>query len=373
MSKTAFLLAHSNRPQWQQACDDCLQQLQNNKTGSLAFIYLTDVFAKELGSILRYLKEQSQIQHWVGSIGAGINCTNTEYYDQAAMAMLVTDFPEDSFTVFNHAENQHHLQPQEDDPYGMSAARIALIHGDPRNGQMPELLQQLPEQLGNGYLIGGLSSSEQNYYYQIADDICEGQISGVVFNENIQIATGITQGCSPIGKTHTLTECDSHMAISIDNRPALEVFKEDIGEVLAHDINRAAGYIFAGFPIQGSDTGDYLVRNIIGIDPNNNMLAIGDHMKADSPMIFCRRDGRTAIKDMHRMLNDLKQRIKTPPRGGIYISCMGRGQHLFGDNSREMKMISDILGDIPIVGFYANGEIAGQNLYGYTGILTLFL
>ncbi|MCW9025304.1 MAG: FIST C-terminal domain-containing protein [Gammaproteobacteria bacterium] len=109
------------------------------------------------------------------------------------------------------------------------------------------------------------------------------------------------------------------------------------------------------------------------MDPEHNMLVIGDHMNPGSPMIFCRRDGRTAIKDMHRMLDDLKQRMKTPPRGGIYISCMGRGQHLFGEGSREMKMISEVLGDIPIVGFYANGEIAGQNLYGYTGILTLFM
>jgi small ligand-binding sensory domain FIST len=372
MDTAPFSLAHSNQTKWQQACDDCLQQLEQDENANLAFIYLTDGFAKDLGKILRYLKEHSQIKHWVGSVGAAVNCTNTEYYDQAAMVMMLTDFSEDSFTVFNHAENQSHLFKSDNDPYGMSA-RIALIHGDPRNGQMPELLQQLPEQIGNGYLIGGLSSSEQNFYYQIADDICEGQLSGVVFDESIQIATGVTQGCSPIGQAHVLTECDSHMAISIDNRPALDVFKEDIGEVLAKDINRAAGYIFAGFPIQGSDTGDYLVRNIIGIDPEHNMLAIGDHMKPDSPMIFCRRDGRTAIKDMHRMLEDLKQRMTTPPKGGVYISCMGRGQHLFGDDSQEMKIISEVLGDIPIVGFYANGEIAGQNLYGYTGILTLFM
>ncbi|MCW9025303.1 MAG: hypothetical protein OQK73_11590 [Gammaproteobacteria bacterium] len=230
MDTAPFSLAHSNQTNWQPACDECLQQLGQNKNANLAFIYLTDGFAKDLGKILRYLKAQSPIKHWVGSVGAAVNCTNTEYYDQAAMVMMLTDFPEDSFTVFNHAENQPHLL-KDDDPYGMSA-RIALVHGDPRNGQMPELLQQLPEQLGNGYLIGGLSSSEQNYYYQIADDICEGQLSGVVFDESIQIATGITQGCSPIGQPHVLTECDSHMAISIDNRPALDVFKEDIGIVL---------------------------------------------------------------------------------------------------------------------------------------------
>ena len=78
------------------------------------------------------------------------------------------------------------------------------------------------------------------------------------------------------------------------------------------------------------------------------------------------------------MLNSLKQRIDTefdgrPPKGALYISCLGRGQHMFGDVSNEMKHISDVLGDIPTIGFYANGEIAGHRLYGFTGVLTLFM
>ena len=77
---------------------------------------------------------------------------------------------------------------------------------------------------------------------------------------------------------------------------------------------------------------------------------------------------------MQRMLQDIKRRLgDATPRGGIYISCLGRGRHLFGEDNREMKMISDVLGDIPLAGFYANGEIAGHRLYGYTGVLTLFL
>ena len=71
---------------------------------------------------------------------------------------------------------------------------------------------------------------------------------------------------------------------------------------------------------------------------------------------------------------DIKKRIGTEkPKGALYISCLGRGKNLFGDNSEELKMISDVLGEIPLVGFYANGEIAGNQLYGYTGVLTVFL
>jgi len=369
-----FKLGHSNKSVWQDAIDDCLQQTGNSTDANLAFLYVTDGHARELGKILRSLKQKTGIPHWVGSVGAAINCTNTEYYDQPAMVMMLGTFPENSFTMFNHAEDTHHLAATDTTDNIMSGVRIALVHGDPRNGQIPQVLEQLPDSLGNGYLIGGITSSESQLFFQIADDITEGQLSGVVFNDNVPIASGLSQGCTPIGQTHMLTDCDNHMAISIDNRPALDVFREEIGEVLAKDINRAAGYIFAAFPVQGSDTADYMVRNIIGIDPQNNMLAIGDQMKPETPIMFCRRDGRAAIRDMRRMLNQLKKRTgDATPRGGIYISCMGRGRHLFGDDAREMKMISEVFGEIPIVGFYANGEIAGQRLYGYTGVLTLFL
>ncbi|VAX12641.1 hypothetical protein MNBD_GAMMA24-179 [hydrothermal vent metagenome] len=368
-----FKLGHSNKVGWQKALDDCLQQIGDSTGSNLAFLYVTDGHAKDLGKILRHLKQKTGIPHWVGSVGTAINCTNIEYYDQPAMVMMIADFPENSFNLFNHTEDSHHLADAKTDNFA-AGVRIALLHGDPRNGQIPQMLEQLPDQLGNGYLIGGITSSENQFFFQIADGITEGQLSGVVFNDDIPIISGLSQACSPMGQTHMLTDCDNHMAISIDNRPALDVFKEEIGEVLAKDVNRAAGYIFAAFPVRGSDTGDYIVRNIIGIDPRNNMLAIGEQMKPQTPIMFCRRDGRAAIRDMQRMLKDLKKRAgNAAPRGGIYISCMGRGRHLFGDDAREMKMISEVFGDIPIVGFYANGEIAGQRLYAYTGVLTLFL
>jgi small ligand-binding sensory domain FIST len=72
------------------------------------------------------------------------------------------------------------------------------------------------------------------------------------------------------------------------------------------------------------------------------------------------------------MLASLKARLTGPPRGGVYVSCLGRGAQLFGKESQELRQIRDELGDFPLVGFYANGEISRDRLYGYTGVLTLF-
>ena len=363
-----FLSATSTEDNWQSAASDLLQQLGDIPAEmNVAFIYATSAFAMELSRLLDELKQRTKINYWIGSIGTGICCTSREIYDQAAVTVMLAHFPQNNFSVFNGMENAPIFSKN---TFGLN---LAVIHADPRNGLVPEHIADLPDKMGNGYLVGGMTSSE-SHFYQVANDITEGDISGIVFNDSNNIVTGITQGCTPIGEVHTLTSCDHHLAMSIDKRPALSVFKEEIGDILARDIDRAAGYIFAAFPVTGSDTGDYVVRNIIGIDPENNILAIGDNMKADSKIMFCKRDGQSAIQDMQRMLNNIKKRIgKNTIRGALYISCVGRGKNLFGENSEELKMITETLGEIPLAGFYANGEIAGNQLYGYTGVLTVFL
>jgi small ligand-binding sensory domain FIST len=187
------------------------------------------------------------------------------------------------------------------------------------------------------------------------------------------VISGLTQGCTPLSVKHTITKCEGNLLGELDGRPALDVFREDIGEVLSKDLSRVAGYIFAGLPVPGSDTGDYLVRNLIGIDPEAKLLAIGDILEDDAPLMFCRRDGDTAREDMLRMLGDLGRRAGGQIKGGLYYSCLGRGRNQFGENSEELQMIRDQLGDFPLVGFFTNGEISHNLLYGYTGVLTLFV
>jgi len=368
----SFLSATSIKKDWQQAADDLLSQFGDiPPEANVAFIYATDAFAVELNRLLDELKSKTKIQNWVGSIGKGICSSNQEIYEQAGVTVMLADFPEETFTVFSGIENAPtELTPNDKTAFGV---KLALIHGDPRNGLISEHINNLPEKIGDSYILGGITSSS-NHFFQVANDITEGDISGIVFDENTNVLTGLTQGCTPIGETHTLTSCNHHIAMTIDKRPALDVFKEEIGDILARNIDRAAGYIFAGFPIKGKDTGDYRVRDIIGIDVENNYLAVADNMEADSAIMFCKRDGQTAVQDMQRMLENIKKRLgKQQAKGALYITCLGRGKNLFGDNSEELKMIHDALGDIPLAGFYANGEIAGDQLYGYTGVLTVFV
>jgi small ligand-binding sensory domain FIST len=369
----AFLLGHTQSADRDEAVAHCMRQVGDIPAqANLGFLYVTDTFADQLQPILDRFRAETGIEHWIGTVGIGICATGKEYSQVSAMAAMIGCFPEHSFQIlpfYNRAAD--HLPGGWDSWLHQSDSHVAVVHGDPGNNNMPLLLSQLHSELPGGYLVGGLSSSHGTHP-QIADELLEGGLSGVVFNNQVAVATGLSQGCSPITTKHTITDCDNNVINRIDNRPALEVFKEDIGEILARDLNRAAGYIFAGLPIKGSDTGDYLVRNLIGIDTQGKRIAIGDLVHQGQALQFCRRDSNSAREDMQRMLDDLKRRITGTPRGGLYYSCLGRGQDLFGEDSAELNMIRETLGDFPLVGFFANGEIFNDQLYGYTGVLTVF-
>ncbi|RRQ21675.1 FIST signal transduction protein [Thiohalobacter thiocyanaticus] len=370
-----FRYGHSAGADWEQAAEQCLRQIGYiPPETNLGFLYVTDEHAAILPSILEHFREQTGINDWVGTVGMGICATGIEYYETPAMAVMVGAFGPEDYRILPTLQS---LEMNEldalDDWLAGSAAHLGIVHGDPRNAAGPELIERLAARLPGGFLVGGLSSS-RDQEPQIANRIVQGGLSGVVFSDRVQVVTGLSQGCTPIAGKHEITECERNVISRIDERPALDVFYEDIGEILARDLNRVAGYIFAGLPLQGSDTADYLVRNLVGVDTRNKLLAVGDLLQPGQEIQFCRRDGASAWEDLERMLGDLKARTGDRPiRGGVYYSCLGRGKNLFGEESDELRAIRERLGGFPLVGFFANGEIFHNRLYGYTGVLTLFL
>ena len=188
----------------------------------------------------------------------------------------------------------------------------------------------------------------------------------------VAVATALTQGCVPIGPLRRIDEARDNVVMVIDGRPALAVFSQDIGPGLAQDLRRIGGLIFAGLPVAGSDTGDYLVRNLLAIDPGRGWLVLGAEVAAGDPILFCRRDPESARRDMSRMVRQLAGRLNGAPKAGVYVSCVARGASLFGEAGVETGLIRETLGDFPLIGFFANGEISRDRLYGHTGVLTLF-
>jgi len=371
----AFKAGHAAGGDWARVVKACLDSLGELPAGAnLGFVYATDPLAADLGSILTFLRECSGIEHWAGTVGLGVAASGIEYHDQPALTVLVGTFPDQAFRVLTPVTDSGGRLAAADRAWASDKAPLfGVAHGDPRNPAVGEMVAGLSAQ-ATCFLVGGLTASREEWP-QIADRVTEGGLSGVLFSDQVPVAAALTQGCMPIGPTRRITEAQQNIVKSIDGRPALEVFKEDIGELLARDLRRIAGYIYVGFPVTGSDTGDYLVRNITGIDGDRQWLAFSDsELVGEGRTIrFCRRDHDAAVKDLKRMLSDLKRRTGGKAKAGLYFSCLERGDALFGVNSEELKLVQQVLGDIPLVGFFANGEISNDRLYGYTGVLALFL
>ncbi len=369
-----FAFAHASGSDWKQVAEQCLAELKSPEQRAgyahLGLLYMTDSLAANSEDIVNFMRERTGVADWVGSVGMGICATGQEYFGDPALAVLIAEFPEGSYRLLEGVNGPNQLSAE---ITGWAASRescFAIVHADPRNGAIPEIISNLADQL-NGFLVGGLTSS-RGALSQVSGDVCDGGVSGVVMDQNVPVTTALSQSCMPIGSRHQITACDENVLIELDGRPALEVFKEDIGELLARDLQRVAGYIFAALPIANSDTGDYLVRNLAGIDVERQLLAIGEIVETGQSIQFCRRDADAAEADLVRMLEDLKKRTDTPPRGAVYFTCLARGPNMFGDASQELKIIERELGDVPLVGFFCNGEISHRRLYTYTGVLTLF-
>lgn len=370
-----FRAAHAAGSTWQEAVRDIVVDLGTlGAAHRLGFLYITDKYADSLTDIAIFLRQTTGVPHWVGTIGFGVSGGNTEYFDAPAMAVLVAPIAEDDFRIFSNRDNQAEQIAQDNADWLTKAdAPLAIVHADPRNENILGQIEALAAAT-NGFLVGGLTAS-RGRLAQLADNVEEGVISGVMLSlHSVPVQLGLTQGCAPIGPSRTITEAEENIVFTIDGRPALDALKEDIGEVLARDLSRIEGYIFAALPVAGADTADYLVRNLIGISEDDGVLAIGSSVMEGDRIMFCRRDRDSAVEDLRRMLDNLKRRAGGRDiRGGLYYSCVARGVNQFGPDSVELGIIREVLGEFPLAGFFANGEISNDRLYGHTGVLALFL
>lgn len=370
---TTFSIAYSDAAEWRGIVGDLAAGLRAGRApgGGFAVIYLTDIYADDFSRIVDALREETGIETWVGTLGLGVLANGHAAFDRPAAAAMVIDIGSEAYRLIERTPIPDRW-PDELMRWAETVTpSCALVHADGTTPALAALIETLSARSG-AYLVGGLTCSRTGQY-QMAADMGGGGVSGVLFSPDVPVTVGLTQGCSPLGPGHEITAGDGNVISEIDGRPALQVFKEDIGEMLAHDLQRVAGYVHVAFPVSGTDDGaDYLVRNLMAIDAENDLLAVATEVAPGDRIMFVRRDPMSAQKDVGRMLDDVKKRMPGPARGAIYVSCVARGPSMFGSESAEAEMISTGLGDVPVVGFYAGGEISNDRLYGYTGVLLTF-
>jgi len=342
-----FAFAHAAGADWRQCMQACLPRLGRPGAG-LGFAYFTDALVDDAPRILDALRAGTGVDDWIGTVGTGVLATGIEYQAEPALVAMVAEV--NDYAVFSGRAPIKR------------PAHWAVVHADPAEADVAGLVADMAAKVSTGYLVGGLSSSRSRTV-QLANEVLSGGLSGAAFGEAVSVATRLTQGCVPISPRLRVTEAEDNIIATLDGRPALEVLQE----VLA---GRRLD-LLVGLPVPRSDTGDYTARNLLGADPKTGLIAIGDTVETGAELFFCKRDSEAARQDLGRIAGEL--RAQAPgPRGALYFSCVARGEHMFGDRGAELRVVGETLGDVPLVGFFCNGEISSDRLYGYTGVLTVF-
>lgn len=378
-----FRYGHTTHSDWRFSTDLVLAQLEGQKQqagfctqANMGIVYLTEAHGEHIHEILAELKAHTQITDWIGTIGQGIVANGVEYFEEPALAIMLLDLPEASVHIFSGL-----LRPPSrltKNARGAWVAEHAIVHACPTAPDLPDLVKDMAGKLHGEHLVGGLTSTRKRSW-QIANEIVEGGMSGAVFSSEVPILTRITQGCQPLGPAHHITQSEGYLIYSLDGIPALDMLLTDLGAqpgglIAEHYMRRLSQGLFAGLAEANVDAEiDYQIRNIVALDPDKRSIAIAHHVQNKQQLLFCTRDTQAARNDLIRICLELREILENVEiKGALYYACSTRSGQLFGAPSAEMRIIQDHLGNIPLIGFYANGEIAGTRLYGYSGVLSVF-
>jgi small ligand-binding sensory domain FIST len=413
-----FPFGHATHPHWEMAAGLVLAQLRARMalpeyaaTPTLGLLYITDHYAAHAREILDHLgAELPLVTDWSGTVGVGISSSNVEYFDEPALSVMLCDVPPHQYRVFSGVA-----------PLGTGEGigfepHTALVHADASTPDVAELVAEMASRTTTGYLFGGLAASRgETVQFAIggngnikghgnAGGVFKGGLSGVAFGEDVALVSRVTQGCQPIGRERAITKAEGNVLLELDGEPALDVLLEEAG--ISLDQPRAAmsalRATLVGLTAPGEDVmgragtfgTDVEVRHIIGLDPARQGVAIASKVEAGMRMAFCNRNAQAARADLMRICAEIREELEPeelplpvaaaladpdaqpdPARriaGAIYVSCAGRGGPHFGGPSAELQIVRRALGDVPLVGFFAGGEIARHHVYGYTGVLTVF-
>jgi small ligand-binding sensory domain FIST len=331
--------------------------------GAVGFVYVTDRVKSDMPAVVDTLRAGTGVQQWVGTVGFGVIAGRQASYDEPAVAAMIAPWPATAFQLYDGV-------PAKAFAPGAFGMTTAIVHVDPRSRQLDDQLKSLAAS-SQAYLLGGLTASRTRQYDRMAGGRAKEGVSGLFLSPEIPVSIGVSQGCSPIGPTRSITQTDQGLVAALDGQPAFKVLLDDLSAINESDLRIALEALHVGLPVPHSDTGDYVVRNIAGIDANKGLIAVADNVEPGQKMFFCQRNRDAAARDLSAMVR--KVHARTPnPRGALYVACVARGPNMFESANEEVGLIQSILGDIPMTGFYANGEVAGGRIYGYTGVLALF-
>ncbi|NJP09072.1 MAG: hypothetical protein HC866_05930 [Leptolyngbyaceae cyanobacterium RU_5_1] len=409
-----WVSALSTRPSLEAAIAEVVQHAQAalQATANLGLVFISSAFASEHSRLMPLLRERLGDIALIGCGGSGVIGMTPhqprEIEGEPALTLVLASLPGVQVHPF-------HLSPDElpdldsspdtwIDLVGISPAEQPkfVLLADSSFSRVNDLLQGLDFAYSGATKVGGLVSGSSS----AAGLFCnyrlhrEGVV-GVALSGNIALDAIVAQGCRPIGQPYLVSEGERNILLALETPPSsslssygggavvsqkrtpLEVLQELIQSLSEEDRALAQHSLFVGVAQtefkQTLEQGDFLIRQLIGVDPRVGAIAIGDRIRPGQRIQFHLRDAKASAEDLETLLHRYHTTItanSTPAIGALMFACLGRGQGLYGEPDFDSQLFSQHLPDVPLSGFFCNGEIGPVGgstfLHGFTSVFGIF-
>ncbi|HEV8292308.1 MAG TPA: FIST N-terminal domain-containing protein [Tepidisphaeraceae bacterium] len=362
-----------------------LVQAGLDKTDVL-FVFLTGAHTAQAEEILQRVQEGLSPRSLIGASAEGVIGKDREVERSAGLAVLAGDLGGATVKSFHIGRDDWRRVLSEEDALieslGHGGQTRALIgFGDPYSTPLRQLLEKIEEKCPELPLVGGMASSGRSPGENILlreDQVLDQGFVGITLNGAIDVQTVVSQGCRPVGHPVVVTKAHENVIEQIGGRPVLAALQEIVDSMPREEQQLLRNGLYIGRAIdeyrENWSRGDFLVRNVMGMEQATGGIGITDLVRAGQTVQFHVRDAATAEEDLRLLLEEQKK--QDAPAGGLLFNCNGRGTRMFSKPCHDINATRAILPHTPIAGFFAAGELGpvGRRnfIHGHTASFALF-
>ena len=350
----------------------------------LAVVFVSGTLLSDPHTVLATIHEILAPGELVGCGAGGVIAHGREIEAGAAVSVWAANLGEEGSAVAFHAAVEEvesgtgALTGMED----LTGAAGAILLADPVTFPTDAVLRFLSDSTPMLPLLGGLASGRSaldETILFIGDEVVDDGAVGVRL-DGIEMLPMVSQGATPLGPELTITAGEGHVIGELAGKPALAKLRETIEELPPEDLRLVQGGLLVGIVVDSNKPdylqGDFLVRGLMGADPQTGQVAIAADVHPGQVVRLHARDAESADRDLREALSIRMTALGgRPPAGALLFACNGRGRQMFGCSDHDAEVIGDALG-VPAAGFFAAGEIGPVGgayfLHSFTATLAVF-
>lgn len=350
----------------------------------LVFLFIAPQFEDEIPRIVEGAAQRAEDAVIIGCTAGGVIGATSEVEDAPAIAAWAASLPGTGVVPFRltfQQDGEHGVIDGLDETPSAERGDVVVMVSDPFSFPADLFLGHLNEHARGVPVIGGQASGglEAGRNVLIANgEVVRDGAAGVILTGGTVASWTVSQGCRPIGETYAVTRAERNVIHELGGMPAMRRLEEVYAGADQRDQLLMRRGLHVGLAVSELKPtlarGDFLIRNVMGIDPKTGALAITDVVEVGQTVQFQVRDADSAREDLRLLLERERERDDRVA-GALLFSCNGRGQALFGQPDHDIGAVHRAFGQIPVAGFFAAGElgpVAGRNfLHGFTASLLL--